>query len=79
MTSLKKELICPFSTSLGEHKSLENILFTLKLGNGIEGYGEAGIATHITGETIEETSKNLKTAGNCLTGEDICDYLLLSA
>ncbi|MCK9613917.1 MAG: dipeptide epimerase [Candidatus Omnitrophica bacterium] len=76
---LKKGLICPFRTSLGEHKNLENILFTLKLENGIEGYGEAGIATHITGETIEETSKNLKVAGNSLIGKSICDYLFISA
>jgi len=76
---LKKELICPFRTSLGEHKNLENILFTLKLENGTEGYGEAGIATHITGETVEATSKNLNDAGNCLVGENIYDYLSISA
>ncbi|MDD4182838.1 MAG: dipeptide epimerase [Candidatus Omnitrophica bacterium] len=76
---LKKELICPFRTSLGEHKNLENILFTLKLENGTEGYGEAGIATHITGETVEATSKNLNDAGNRLTGADIRDYLSISA
>jgi len=76
---LKKELICPFRTSLGEHKNLENILFTLKLKNGVEGYGEAGIATHITGETVEATSKNLNDTGNCLVGENICDYLSISA
>lgn len=76
---LKKELIYPFRTSLGEHKNLENILFTLKLENGIEGYGEAGIATHITGETIEETANNLKRLGNSLIGRNICEYLYISS
>jgi L-alanine-DL-glutamate epimerase-like enolase superfamily enzyme len=76
---LKKELIYPFRTSLGEHKNLENILFTLKLGKGIKGYGEAAIATHITGETVEKTSKNLEIEGNNLVGKNIYDYLSISA
>ncbi len=79
VAAIKKELIYPFRTSLGEHKSLENILFTLKLKSGTKGYGEAGIATHITGETIEETAKNLKAAGNILAGKSVCDYLSISA
>jgi L-alanine-DL-glutamate epimerase-like enolase superfamily enzyme len=79
VSNLNKKLICPFRTSLGEHKSLENVLFTLKLKNGIKGYGEAGIATHITGETVEETAKNLKAAGNSLTGKSVYDYLSISA
>lgn len=79
VSNLSKKLICPFRTSLGEHKSLENILFTIKLGNGIKGFGEAGVATHITGETIEGTSSNLKLAGNSLVGQSVCDYLLLSS
>ncbi|MFA6281768.1 MAG: dipeptide epimerase [Candidatus Omnitrophota bacterium] len=74
----KKELICPFRTSLGEHKNLENILFTLKIGKNIQGFGEAGIATHITGETTDETTKNLKIAGNNLIGESVSDYLSIS-
>ena len=61
VSTLKEKLICPFRTSLGAHKSLENVLFTVKLGNGLKGYGEAGIATHITGETIAETTNNLKS------------------
>jgi len=76
---LKKELICPFRTALGEHKTLENILFTLELDSGIKGYGEAGIATHITGETKEETINNLKIFGRSLTGRNIYDYLYISS
>jgi L-alanine-DL-glutamate epimerase-like enolase superfamily enzyme len=76
---LKKKLICPFRTSLGMHKNLENILFMLKLDNGVSGYGEAGIAPHITGETIIETAKNLKITGNNLIGKNISDYLSISA
>lgn len=75
---LRKKLICPFRTSLGEHKTLENILFTLKLGNNIKGYGEAGIAPHITGETIAQTANNLKIIGNDLIGKNVFDYLAIS-
>lgn len=76
---LRKELICPFRTSLGAHKNLENILFTLELKNGVRGYGEAGIAPHITGETIIETINNLKITGKDLIGKSVNDYLCISA
>lgn len=76
---LRKELIYPFRTSLGEHKNLENVLFTLELDNGIKGFGEAGVAPHITGETIVETINNLKTIGNKLIDKNISDYLSISA
>ncbi|MFA5271750.1 MAG: dipeptide epimerase [Candidatus Omnitrophota bacterium] len=79
VSTLRKELICPFRTSLGEHRNLENILFTLKIENGMRGYGEAGIAPHITGETVIETAKNLKIIGKDLIGKNISDYLSISA
>lgn len=68
----------PFRTALGQHDSLENVLFTLKLGDGTKGYGEAAIATHITGETISETVKNLKALGQSLVGRDAKEYLKIS-
>ena len=49
-----------FRIACGQHNRLENILFAIELKDGTKGYGEAAVATHITGETIEQTLKNLK-------------------
>ncbi len=58
---------------------MENILFTIELRDGTKGYGEAAVATHITGETIEQTLKNLKGIAVWLKGKAIEDYLNISA
>lgn len=78
VTLLTAPLTQPFRTALGVHDSLENILFTVTLEGGTKGYGEAAIATHITGETIPETIKNLKAVGRSLTGRDALEYLRIS-
>lgn len=67
---LRAPLIQPFRTALGEHKELENLLFTVELDDGIKGYGEAAIATHITGETLETTRKNLIAVGKDILKKD---------
>jgi L-Ala-D/L-Glu epimerase len=59
---LRAPLLQPFRTSLGVHEALENILFSVTLNNGIQGYGEAAIAPHITGETVKATFRNLEKA-----------------
>jgi len=69
----------PFRVASGQHDHLENILFTVELKNGTKGYGEAAVATHITGETVEQTFKNLKAVAGWLKGRPIEDYLGLSA
>jgi L-alanine-DL-glutamate epimerase-like enolase superfamily enzyme len=71
---LRKKLICPFRTSLGQHDILDNVMMSLELGGGIRGFGEAAVATHITGETIEETSANLSRFAVRIIGRDIVDY-----
>ncbi|MCR4336767.1 MAG: dipeptide epimerase [Candidatus Omnitrophica bacterium] len=78
VSSLRALLIQPFRTALGEHKTLENILFTIELVDGTKGFGEAAIATHITGETLEETFSNLEAIGRMLEGRDASDYLKIS-
>jgi len=75
---VKAPLIHPFRTALGEHKNLENVLFSLTLSDGTKGFGEAAIATHITGETVAETKKNLRKIGETVTGCDLSDYLTFS-
>lgn len=75
---LQAPLIQPFRTALGEHDTLDNFLFVVHL-NKIRGYGEAAVASHITGEELAQTGRHLKTAGNWLCGRDIRHYLSISA
>lgn len=72
--SLKAPLIQSFRTALGSHDTLDNLLFVLTLADGTKGYGEAAVATHITGETIPLTRRNLQAAGRWLVGKDGRDY-----
>ena len=68
-----------FRVASGQHDRLENILLTIELKDGTEGYGEAAVATHITGETIDETLRNLKDLSLWLKGSQVEDYLDISA
>lgn len=76
---LSAPLYQPFRVASGQHDQLENILFTLELKDGTKGHGEAAVATHITGETIERTEKNLKGIAAWLKSCAIEDYLNISA
>lgn len=69
----------PFRIASGQHDRLENILFTIELKDGAKGRGEAAVATHITGETIDQTLKNLKDIAVWLKGREMADYLDISA
>src|SRR3989338_6924405 len=75
---LQGPLIQPFCTALGSHYTLDNLLFVLTLADGTKGYGEAAVATHITGETIPVTRRNLQAAGHWLVGQDVRDALTIS-
>ncbi|MBI5743713.1 MAG: dipeptide epimerase [Elusimicrobia bacterium] len=72
---LDAELFTPFTISTGSHRSMENAVFTLEAAGGVKGFGEAAIATHITGETREATMKSLRRAGELLRGADVSNYL----
>ena len=72
---LDADLFTPFTIASGSHKSMTNALFTLEAAGGEKGYGEAAIATHITGETREKTMRSLEKAGELLAGLDASDYL----
>ncbi len=72
---LDAELFTPFTISSGSHSSMTNALFTLQSAGGEKGWGEAAIATHITGETRAATMRNLERAGEALLGLDAADYL----
>jgi L-alanine-DL-glutamate epimerase-like enolase superfamily enzyme len=64
----RAKLARPFSTAKGQHDLLENVLFSLELSNDIRGFGEAAVATHITGETVQGTLQNLKEAARSVLG-----------
>ncbi len=64
----------PFKIATGAHSILENVLFEIELENGMKGYGEAPVATHITGETIRQTLQNLKKCSRQICGKNIFDY-----
>ncbi len=76
---LRRPLIQPFRTALGEHKILENVLLRLTFSDGTRGSGEAAIATHITGETAGQTIRNLKKLGGSFLGRDLSDHWKVSA
>ncbi len=69
----------PFRVASGQHDRLENILFSIELKDGTKGYGEAAVATHITGETIAADLKEFKRHRPWLKGRAIEDYLDISA
>jgi L-alanine-DL-glutamate epimerase-like enolase superfamily enzyme len=75
---LRAQLLQPFRTSLGAYEQLENILFSVALDNGIVGYGEAAIASHITGETVEATFKNLEKARGLCEGKRVDHFKKIS-
>lgn len=76
---IKASLLMPFRIASGAHYSLDNVLLTVTLADGTKGYGEAAVATHITGETVPETIKHLKIAATYLQGQDIGQFLSLGA
>lgn len=76
---LKAPLIYPFRIASGKHDALENVLLHLDCENGIAGFGEAAVATHITGETVAETKANLHALAGFLVDKDISDHVAISA
>ena len=71
---LRAPLVSPFRIATGQHDELDNVLFRIELEDGMPGFGEAAVASHITGETVAQTMANLKEAGTALIGEDISDF-----
>lgn len=75
---LQERLILPFRTSLGQHDVLDNLLVVLELAGGTRGFGEAAIAPHITGESIERTRENIISCGDALIGRSAAGYPAIS-
>ncbi len=75
---LTAPLIYPFRISSGRHDRLHNVLLRLECEGGIAGFGEAAVATHITGEIVEATRANLERAARWLVGKNVFDYRSIS-
>jgi len=67
----------PFRIATGQHNELKNVFLTIELENGVRGFGEAAVATHITGETVPQTEHNLHHAALKLIGRNISDFFRL--
>jgi L-Ala-D/L-Glu epimerase len=68
---IRSPLVTPFRIATGQHDELENVFLRLRTSDGICGYGEAAVATHITGETVAATLDNLRAAAVALKGRRI--------
>ncbi len=66
----RAKLVRPFSIAKGQHDLLENVLFSIELSQGVRGFGEAPVATHITGETVSGTLHNLQKAAREISGRE---------
>ena len=70
---IRAPLATPFRIATGQHDELANVFLRLRTTDGVCGYGEAAVATHITGETLATTLANLQAAAATLSGRRV-DY-----
>jgi L-Ala-D/L-Glu epimerase len=63
---IKAPLIMQFRIATGQHDELENVFLRLRTSEGVCGYGEAAVATHITGKTVPATLANLRATAAAL-------------
>ena len=70
---IRAPLATPFRIATGQHDELANVFLRLQTTDGLCGYGEAAVATHITGETVNRTLANLQAAASSLEGRTIDD------
>lgn len=68
----------PFAISIGTKYSIENVLVTLVLENGIEGYGEAAPLEPINGENQSTVIATLNSCRDFITGKDVSEYVAVS-
>jgi L-alanine-DL-glutamate epimerase-like enolase superfamily enzyme len=73
-TILQAPLHTPFRIATGQHDTFANAFLRIQLSDGSVGWGEAGVAPHITGETLEQTLVNLQHAALQLIGTNLANY-----
>ncbi len=72
------ELDEPFKIAIGTKYNIENVLITIILDNGIEGYGEAAPLEPINGENQATVISTLKSCTDFIAGKNISDYKAIS-
>lgn len=70
---IRAPLITPFRIATGQHDELANVFLRVRTDDGVCGYGEAAVATHITGETVAATLANLQAVAAALQGRSVDD------
>lgn len=81
-TTIKRVFIEPvsipmeesFTIAIGTKYRIENALITIRLENGIEGYGEAAPLEPINGENQATALATLKSCRNFLIGKDVAQF-----
>jgi len=70
---IRAPLVTPFRIATGQHDELANVFLRIRSTDGVCGYGEAAVATHITGETVAATLANLQATAAALRGRTVDD------
>lgn len=70
---IRAPLVTPFRIATGQHDELANVFLRIRTRDGVCGYGEAAVATHITGESLAATLANLQAAAAALRGRRVSD------
>jgi L-alanine-DL-glutamate epimerase-like enolase superfamily enzyme len=68
----------PFTIAIGTKYNIENVLVTIRLENGIEGYGEAAPLEPINGENQATVLAALNSCIGFLAGQDVCQFRQVS-
>ena len=76
---LNLDLEEPFRIAIGTKYNIENVLITVVLENGIEGYGEAAPLEPINGENQATALATLKSCVEFIKGKNVNDYRAISS
>jgi L-Ala-D/L-Glu epimerase len=68
----------PFTIAIGRKDTIENVLITVELDNGIKGYGEAAPLEPINGENQSTVLATLNSIKHFLVGKDVSAYRMIS-
>ena len=72
-------LIEPFTISIGRLDHVRNVLISIKLANGVTGYGEAAPLEPINGENQATVFATLETCKKMVMGKDVMEWRKISA
>ena len=78
ISPLNIALDAPFTIATGAKYQIENVLISLKLENGIEGYGEAAPLEPVNGENQGTALATMESCKEYLKGKDAADYRQIS-